>query len=164
VASRITVTTLGPGDFSSAPPWAHRLLTEWSQGKPWELNVYHEVVDGRISQHFDVVALSGGVWATGEHHALLRHVSKDSVNVIARGAGLGKENGLFVPVSFLQHKDIIPSGLVDEYAWLLGVSVQVVHQLLESGDVEADIKRLVPDAQSIWRGYYDQAIRAVNLQ
>lgn len=169
MSSRIIVVTVTPGDFSAAPPWAQQILAEWSQGKPWELNVYHEVVGDQITQHFDMVALNGGVWATGEHHALLRHVSKGSVDVIARAAALEKVEGVWVPRSFyafkeLQHQRPNGSLLVDEYAWLMGVSVSVVQQLLESADVNSDIDRLIPDAQAIWQSYYDQAIRAVNLQ
>lgn len=165
MSSRIIAVVVTPGDLASAPPWVHRIIQQWTEGNPWEMNVYHEITEGKVIQHFDLVSKGGGIWATGEHHALMRHIGKDSVNVVARGAALGKENGLFVPESFLQLKEMNPTaGLVDEYAWLMGVSEQVVRQLLDSEDVAADIKRLVPDAQSLWQGYYDQAIRAVNLQ
>lgn len=163
--NRIAVTVIPTDELQEMiPEWARRIVREWlPPNMGGELQIYSEINKGRVIQHFDLVSAGDSCCATGEMPAFLRHINRNGVNLVARGALLGIDEQGMHP-SFLQAGHPYERLLAcDEAAWLLNCSEELV-QLLRRTKPE---ERLPLFRQSVPSNHcadmYNEAIRTVNL-
>lgn len=181
-----TIITATQDDFRAAPAWVKRLLDEWAPPDLyplWDVQVQITLTENRgIDLYFDLLTPAGAVMACGEMPALLRHISKANIAVIARGSVLlPTEEG---PVPWFLHPEGMQSDLgqfllfPEEACWLLGVTpatVQYLATLLATLDAGLDSPRIDeaftlasivemnPGIRDTWAGNYQQATTAVHL-
>lgn len=161
----IGVTVIPVDDLQAdLPEWAKRVIEQWlPPGMGGNLEIYSEIHDGVIIQHFDLVSAGGGICATGEMPQLCRYITRNGIGVIARGSLLASDELGFCP-DFLgpNHRDsrLLES---DEAAWLLNVEQSLVDLLRNTAPAE----RLTLFRQSVpfdhCANIYNEAIRAVHL-
>lgn len=163
----IAITVINSSDLLAAPAWLQKEVEERlpAHGAAWEINVYSSVAeDRRITQHLDLM-VGDTCYSTGEHPRFIRHLSKGSLAVIARATLLAEgERGWYPPVLGF---DLLEQGVDEDVAWLIGVDLALLRELDKLEPVLATrlawLEERMPDCWEVWRGYREQALRAVAL-